>query len=402
MLDRAEATERLAELAIYGTNLQPGQVLAITTYPGKEELTRLIARKAYERGARWVDVLAFDMLVKRERIAHAPEGSLEDVPPWLTSRLRWLSEVRAARVSLSGPQDPDALAGLDPARAGRDLLPYLPEVGEVVNARTTNWTIVPAPTGPWARKVYPDAADEEEALDRLWEAIVHVCRLETGDPAAAWAARAAELKASAARLTERRFDAIRLRGPGTDLTVGLLPSSTWVADGAETVDGLVHHPNLPTEEVFTTPDPARADGVVAATLPLELYGAVIRGLGVELEGGRVVRIDADEGAETLRSAAARDEGAGRLGEIALVDGAGRIGPLGTVFYDTLLDENAASHVALGHGYARAVADEADRARLNESAVHIDFMVGSPELEVDGITAAGEAVPVLRRGEWQLR
>ena len=400
MIDRTEATDRLAELALYGANLQPGQILAITTHPGKEELTRTIARKAYRRGARWVDMTTFDQLVKRERVAHAPEDSLDFVPPWLRSRLLWLAEERAARVSLSGPHAPDALAGLDPARAGRDLLPYLPEVGKVVNERTTNWTIVPAPTGPWAEKVYPDA-EPEEALDRLWEAIVHVCRLEDGDPAAAWDARSEELRASARRLTERRFDAIRLRGPGIDLTVGLFPSSVWLAAGAETVDGIAHHSNLPTEETFTTPDPERVEGYVTATLPLELYGSIVRGLRVEFEGGRAVRIEADEGAETLRAAAAKDDGASRLGELALVDGAGRIGALRTVFYDTLLDENAASHVALGHAYARGVEDEADRARINDSEVHIDFMVGSPELEVDGITRSGDVLPVLRQGRWQL-
>jgi aminopeptidase len=400
VIDRAEATERLAELAIYGTNLQPGQVLAISSYVGKEELTRLIARKGYQRGARWVDVVYFDHWLKRERIANAAEETLEFVPPWLRERLLWLSEEHAARVSLSGPQAPTALDGLDPARAGRDMLPWLPEVGPVVNARTTNWTIVPAPTAAWAVKVYPEL-EPEEALDRLWEAIVHVCRLEGPDPGAAWAERSATLKANAARLTERRFDAIRLHGPGTDLTVGLLPSSIWLAGGAETVDGIRHHPNLPTEETFTTPDPERVDGHVTATMPLELYGSTIRGLRVEFEGGRAVRIDADEGADALRAAAARDEGASRLGELALVDGEGRIGPLGTVFFDTLLDENAASHIAIGHAYERGVKDEADAARINHSSIHVDFMIGSPELDVDGLTKGGEVVPLLRVGRWQI-
>jgi aminopeptidase len=280
------------------------------------------------------------------------------------------------------------------------MLPWLPEVGPVVNARTTNWTIVPAPTAPWAVKVYP-GLEPEEALDRLWEAIVHVCRLETPDPGAAWDERDATLKANAARLTERRFDAIHLHGPGTDLTVGLLPSSIWLAGGAETVDGIGHHPNLPTEETFTTPDPERVDGHVTATMPLELYGSTISGLQVEFEGGRAVRIDADAGADVLRAAAARDEGASRLGELALVDGEGRIGPLGTVFFDTLLDENAASHIAIGHAYDRGVGDEADAARINHSSIHVDFMIGSPELDVDGLTDGGAVVPLLRGGRWQI-
>ena len=353
-----------------------------TSYVGKEQLTREVTRAAYERGARWVDVLYFDQWLKRERVALAPEDSLEFVPPWLIERLRWLSDERAARISLSGPQAPTALDGLDPGRAGRDLLPYLPEVGEVVNARTTNWSICPAPSVPWAQAVYPDLP-AEDAYERLWEAVVHICRLDAEDPVAAWEERMGAMRAVAGRLTERRFDRIHLNGPGTDLTVGLLPSSRWQAADFETAAGIHHYPNLPSEETFTTPDPDRVDGHVAATMPLELYGSIISGIRVEFEGGRAVKIDAERGADALRSAAAKDDGASRLGELALVDGQGRIGPLETVFYDTLIDENAASHIALGNGYLLGVEDEADHARVNPSQVHIDFMIGRPELEVDG-------------------
>jgi aminopeptidase len=209
-----------------------------------------------------------------------------------------------------------------------------------------------------------------------------------------------QLKRSADALNRRRFDAVRLHGPGTDLTVGLYRSSNWIGADFTTVSGITHYPNVPTEEVFTAPDPERADGYVSATLPLELSGSIIRGLRVEFAGGRVSRIDADENAETLRAAAAKDEGAGRLGELALVDGSGRIGALGTVFYETLLDENAASHIALGSAFAMAAGEE-QRDRLNRSQIHVDFMIGSPELDVDGITDAGEHVPVLRNGAWQI-
>ena len=400
MRDFSGEVRRLADLIVgFGANVQPAQIVGVTSYVGKEQMTREVARAAYERGAQYVDVLYFDTWLKRERIRLAPEDSLEYIPPWLGERLRWLSEVRAARVTLSGPHAPYALAGLDPTRAGRDLLPYLPESGDIVNLRTTNWCVAPAPTVPWAEVVYPDLP-REEAYERLWDAIAYVCRLDADDPAAAWEKRMETLRRSAARLTERRFDAIRLHGPGTDLTIGLFPSSRWQAADFETVDGIRHHPNIPTEETFTTPDPARADGHVRATLPLELHGSVITGIRVEFEGGRAVRIDADSGAGALRSAVEK-EGGDRLGEVALVDREGRIGPLGTVFFATLLDENAASHIALGNGYTPAVDDEADRARVNPSQVHIDFMVGSPELDVDGMTAAGEAVPVLRGGVWQL-
>jgi aminopeptidase len=248
--------------------------------------------------------------------------------------------------------------------------------------------------------VYPDLPPDE-GYERLWEAVVHVCRLDADDPGEAWIARTSTLKANAARLTERRFDAMRLRGPGTDLTVGLLPSSRWKAGDQETVDGVRHFPNLPTEETFATPDPDRVEGHVSATMPLELAGSVVRGIRVQFEGGRAVKIDADEGAEALRAVAAKDDGASRLGELALVDREGRIGSLGTVFLDTLIDENAASHVALGNGYDHTVDEPADKERVNRSRIHVDFMIGRPELEVDGITRDGDVVPVLRDGAWQI-
>jgi aminopeptidase len=401
VLDHADLTRRLADLVVsYGANVQPGQIVGVSTYTGKEEMTHEVARAAYERGAQWVDVVTFDPLVKRQRLLYADEATLEYVPPWLVERLEWLSSEHAARIALNGQATPGALEGVDPARAGRDILPYLPITGEVVNRRTTNWCIAPAPTRGWASLVYPDLS-EDEAYDRLWEAVAHICRLDTDDPEAAWRERARSLEGTAARLTERGFDAIRLHGPGTDLTVGLFPSSLWHAADFSTVDGLRHFPNIPSEEIFTTPDPTRVEGHVTATRPLELYGAMIDGIRVEFRDGRAVAIDAERGADTLRSVSVKDEGASRLGELALVDGEGRIGPLGTVFYETLIDENAASHIALGNAYGLGVGDDEERARINESTIHIDFMIGSPELDVDGITRDGAAVPVLRSGAWQV-
>jgi aminopeptidase len=393
-------TDKLAELAVFGANVQPGQLVAVTSYLGKEDLTRKVARAAYQRGAKYVDVLYFDQWLKRERIAHAAEDTLEYVPPWMRERLFYLSDEHAARVSLSGPHAPNALDGLDAGRAGRDLIPYLPETGEIVNRMTTSWCIVPAPTRSWAELVYPEL-EGDEAYEQLWEDVAHVCRLDADDPAEAWIERSAELKENADRLTDRRFDALRLHGPGTDLTIGLLRSAHWAAGDLETVDGRRHSPNLPTEELFTTPDPARVDGHVTATMPLELSGSIISGIRVEFEGGRAVKIDADTGVDALRAVASHDDGASRLGEIALVDGAGRVGPLERVFYDTLLDENAATHIALGDGYDHPVEDPAEKERVNKSDVHIDFMIGSLELGVDGITTGGDTVPVLRAGGWQI-
>jgi len=216
--------DRLAELAVFGANIQPGQLVAITSYIGKEDVTRRITRAAYERGAKYVDVLYFDQWLKRERVAHAAEDTLDFVPPWMTERLFYLSDEHAARISLSGPHAPRALEGLDPARAGRDLLPYLPETGEVVNRMTTSWNIVPVPTPSWADLVYPEL-DGDERYERLWEDVAHICRLDADDPNEAWVERSAELKANAQRLTDRHFDALRLHGAGTDLTIGLFRSA---------------------------------------------------------------------------------------------------------------------------------------------------------------------------------
>ena len=400
MRDRSDDIRALADLLVgFGADVRPGEIVGVAGYLGQEALVREIAASAYRRGAKWVDVLWFDHWVKRARLEHAAEETLPYVPPWLGQRMRWLGDVRAARVSLVGP-NPEATAGLDPARTGQDVLPFLEETVQVVNDRTTSWTAGPGVTEAWAAQVHPELS-REDAYQRMWDEIVHVCRLDEPDPIAAWEERMAALKSAAARLTERRFDAVHFSGPGTDLTVGLLPSSRWLGAEFTTVEGKVHFPNLPSEEVFATPDPERADGHVTATKPLEFHGSRIDGIRVRFEGGRAVQIDADSGAEALRGIASKDEGAARLGEVALVDGQGRIGPLGTVFQETLLDENSASHIALGNGYTIPVEDEREHERVNVSAIHADFMIGSPEVDVDGITAGGERVPVLRAGEWQI-
>lgn len=399
MPDRSRDLERLADLLVgFGANVQPGQILAITAYHEMADAVRAVARAGYRHGAKYVDVFWWDMLVKRSRLEFAPEDTLEYVPPWIGERLRWLGEERAARISLTG-SDSTVFEGIDPSRMGRDLLPYVQEVPVLVNERTTNWTAGPCPNPGWAQRVHPDLAPDE-ALEKLWEEIIHVCRLDSDDPVAAWRKRMEAIVASADRMTERRFDAIHLEGPGTDLTVGLLPSHRWLGADFTTIDGHTHYPNVPTEEIFTTPDPERVDGHVSATMPLEVYGSFMSGIRIAFEGGRAAKVDADEGSEALRSIVAK-EGADRLGEIALVDGEGRIGPLGTVFYETLLDENAASHIALGNAYTFPLEDEADQARANRSTVHVDFMIGSPEVDVDGITPNGDRVPVLRGGSWQI-
>ncbi len=400
-MGRPDLLTRLADLAVeLGANVQTGQIVGVGADYGQAELARAIAESAYRRGARFVDVQYFDPYVKRARIAYAPTDTLSFVPSWYGERMRALGDQHAARISLAGATTAGLLDDLDPERSGRDQLPFIKEIMTVIADRTTNWTVVPCPTEPWARIVHPDLP-AEEALDRLWEEVAHVCRLDEPDPIAAWSERAGALSAAAGRINEHGFDALHFEGPGTDLTVGLLPSSTFHTARDETVDGVAHLANLPTEEVYATPDPERTDGHVRSTKPLVLAdGTLIRGLEVRFEAGRAVQIDAEQGAAVMRGRAAFDADAARLGEVALVDREGRIGNLGTVFYDTLLDENAASHIALGDGFDEGL-DDGDRSRRNRSSIHIDFMIGGDDVAVTGITRAGERVPVLRGGSWQI-
>jgi aminopeptidase len=390
----------LADLIVrFGANVQPGQIVSIGSEPGKEPLSRAIAEAAYKAGARFVDLSVFDIHVKHARMLYADPATLAFVPPWYGERMRALGELRCAVIALTGPVAPRIMDGIDPALLGQDLLPRVRESIEIVNQRVSNWTAAPCPTASWAELVHP-TIDPADALERLWRDVAHICRVDESDPVAAWEARMDGLVAVAGRLDELHLDALRFEGPGTDLTVGLLPSARWHCARISTVDGIVHAPNLPTEEVFTTPDPARTSGYVRSTKPLFVAGAIVSGLRVRFENGRAVEIDADQGADALRTLSRRDAGSARLGEVALVDGDSRIGNLDTVFFDTLLDENAASHIALGEGLDFTVGEE-DQARINRSELHIDFMIGSRDVAVTGVERGGGEVPLLRRGVWQI-
>ncbi len=395
--------ERYADLIVsVGANVQPGQVVAVDALPEARPLVHAIARRAYEKGARYVDPWYFDSDVKRIRDELADDETLDWVPPWYGRRIELLGDLDAARCVLVPLMPPGLLDGLDPTRTGRDRLPAIQETFKTIDDRSIAWTLSPYPTRGWAEVVYP-GLDPETALEQLWRDVVHVCRLDEPDPAAAWQARLEEIFQAASRLDALELDAIHFKGPGTDLTVGLLPSSRFAKEGGapSTRSGVRHVPNLPTEEVFTTPDPERTEGVVSATKPLDVAGSLVTGLRIRFEGGRAVQIDADTNAGSLRARCALDEGAARLGEVALVDRESRIGKLGRTFYTTLLDENAASHLALGDAYAAPVGDEADVARINASMVHIDFMVGSNDVTVTGTTKAGTQVELMRDGAWQI-
>ena len=399
MTDFSELEDRLARVAVeYAANIQPDQVVIVNCDYGQHGLARAVARHAYRRGARFVDVQYFDPHLKRARIEHAAEETLDYVPPWYGQRVLEVDELAGARISLSGSTSPGLLDDLDPRRLSRDLLPRVKESFEVINRGRVNWLVLPGPTEGWARQVFPD---DPEPLARLWEQIAHVCRLDESDPVEAWRERFAVTAGVGERLTALRLDAVHFEGPGTDLTVGLFPSSLWENARDRTKRGVEFVANLPSEELTATPDPARTEGVVRSTRPLVLSdGTLIDGIEVRFEEGRAVSVEAETGGDALQGRTSMDEGARRLGEVALVDREGRIGPLGTVFYDTLIDENAASHLAFGGAYESLVGEE-DVGKINRSGLHLDFMIGSDEVDVTGIAADGTRVPVLRGGTWQV-
>jgi len=392
--------ERLADLAVeFGANVQPGQRVHVGASVGQEALARAVAARCYRAGAVFVNVVYADPYVQRARLDLAVDEALGYEPGWIVQMSREHGEEHGASIGLSGPVAPGLLDGADPDRIRRDEPPGRKQAIENLVASRNNWTAVPCPTPGWAALVHPDL-EPDPALARLWDEVVHICRLDEPDPVSAWGERMAEIEEAKSKLNGLDLDALHLHGPGTDLRIGLLPTSRWNGGHLTTCWGLEHHPNLPTEEVFTTPDPERVEGIVRSSKPRELDGSIVRDFTVRFEAGRVTRIEAAENGAVLEAYAARDEGAARLGEIALVDGRGRVGPLSTVFYDTLIDENAASHMALGQGFDWAVG-EADRERVNRSHVHLDFMFGSDEVEIDGVTASGDHVPLLRGGAWQM-
>jgi len=394
--------DALAALAVeVSANVAERQTVLVVGSLVDAPLVRAIVRAAYRRGAHQVDVNWQDPLVRRIRLEEVDDSALGRVSPWVHELPTKLAEMRGAAITLVGDPAPGLYDDIDAQRMGRDTV-VIPEWGRVIAERAVNWTVVPSPTAEWSGLVHP-GLDGAAALERLWSAIARVCRLDEPDPGAAWRARVADLAASAERLTRAQLDSLHFEGDGTDLTVGLLPGVRWMGGSLTTAWGREHLPNIPTEEVFTSPDPERTEGVVRSTKPLVVGGRAVTGLRVRFERGRVVEIDADSGAELLRELSRRDEGAARLGEVALVDGSGRIGPLDTVFHHTLLDENAASHIAIGRGFAFLAQDPESAAAINQSAVHTDFMIGGPGVRVSGRTRDGQDVTVLREdGTWGLR
>ncbi|MFD3004621.1 aminopeptidase [Thermus tengchongensis] len=401
-----ENLEKLAELAIrVGLNLEKGQEVIATAPIEAVDFVRLLAEKAYGHGASLFTVIYGDNAIARKRLSLAPEEGLDKAPAWLYEGMAKAFREGAARLAVSG-NDPKALEGLPPERIGRaqqaQSRAYKPAL-EAISQFVTNWTIVPYAHPGWAKAVFP-GLPEEEAVARLWQAIFQATRADAEDPVAAWEAHNRNLHQKVAYLNERRFHALHFRGPGTDLVVGLAEGHLWQGGATPTKKGLLCNPNLPTEEVFTAPHRERVEGVVRSTRPLALGGQLVEGLWARFEKGYAVEVGAEKGEEVLLKVLATDEGARRLGEVALVAADNPIAQTGLVFFDTLFDENAASHIAFGQAYAENLegrpSGEAFRSRGgNESLVHIDWMIGSEEVDVDGLYPDGTRVPLMRQGLW---
>jgi aminopeptidase len=379
-----------------GANVQPGQLVDVIARIEHAEVARAVARAAYRAGARYVDVLYGDQHLRRAFIEHAEDDLLSWTPPWLLERAKEVGDERAAVVALTGDAEPDLLADLPGDRVGKARMVELAqESNRQINERLNNWTVVGVPNEGWARQMFG-----EPDLERLWELVEHCVRLDADDPAEAWQAHVRRLGARARRLNELRIDHLRFRGRGTDLTVGLLPQSRWQGCESVTAEGIPYVANMPTEEVFTTPDLRRTEGTVRSTRPLALYGRIVKGLEMRFEGGRIAEVRADEGVDVIEGQLATDDSARFLGEVALVDGSSRIGRTGLTFFETLFDENATCHIAYGSAYAEAVEGGLIEG-VNDSTVHTDFMIGGPEIEVDAVLADGTVVPLLRDDVWQL-
>jgi aminopeptidase len=395
MSDDGDRLERYAELAVrVGANVQPGQEVFVGALVEHADLARALVRQSYKAEASHVHLIYGDDHVRHAMIGLGPDSALTYSPAWEIALRK--AEAGNASIGTTGRPEPQLLADLDGERIGRAIKT---EIAEIVQSQhrdgSVNWCGIGAPNEGWAAQVFG-----EPDVERLWEKVAFCMRLDEPDPVEAWREHIARLDARAASVSELGADAIHYRGPGTDLTVGLLPTARWGSARFRTAGGIDYVANMPTEEVFTTPDSRRAAGTIRSSKPLSLNGQIILGLEFEFEDGRIVGVEAEQGADLIRSQIATNANADRLGELALVTKESRVGRSGTLFFDTLFDENATCHIAYGMGLAYAFDGPPD-AGSNVCNIHVDFMVGGPELEVDAVLADGSEVPLIRNEEWQL-
>jgi aminopeptidase len=398
----------LAEVAVrVGLGLQAGQELVMTASLDALPLARRITEQAYRAGASLVTTLFSDDEAALMRYRLAPDPSFDRAANWLYDGMGAAFRSGAARLAITGG-NPSLLANEDADKVGRAnravSRAYRPAL-ELITRHAINWTIVASATPAWAAAMFPEDTPDQ-ALAKLWEAIFQTTRVNTDDPVAAWKTHDAGLQSRAALLNEKRYRSLRYRGPGTDFELGLADDHLWLGGGTTAGNGLYCIPNMPTEEVFTTPHKDRADGTVTATKPLSHQGTMIEGIQVRFEKGRIVEARASRGQEVLQRLIDTDEGARRLGEVALVPHSSPIAASGMLFLNTLFDENAASHIALGQAYTsclregdKLTPEELAARGANDSLIHVDWMIGSGELDIDGLTAAGAAEPLMRKGEW---
>ena len=414
----ADLDQRLhayGELAVkVGLNLRAGQRLLIIGPLASggasleaAPLVRHIVASAYRAGAALVEVIWGDEALQLVRFKHAPRDSFGEFSTWLPKALFEHAEAGHAVLSVYA-NDPDQLkdestdlVGAVQQAVSRSVRPFR----ELISRNQTNWTVVAAAGAGWAARVFPQLPRDQQ-VPHLWDAIGALCRLDRPDPVAAWEEH---LKALALRrdyLNHKRYSALKYAGPGTDLTIGLPEGHLWVSGRSESRSGIPFAPNLPTEEVFTMPRADRVDGVVRSSKPLSYGGTVIEHFELTFAEGRAVRVKAERGQAVLQQLVDTDPGAARLGELALVPHSSPVAQSGLLFYNTLFDENAASHVALGSAYKFTLSggenmddDAFESAGGNRSAVHVDFMIGSAELDVDGVLPNGTSEPLMRRGEW---
>ena len=400
--------DRLGEIAVHaGLGLAPGQELLMTATLDAVPLARRITEHAYKAGASLVTTLFADEPSALIRYRYAPDASFDAAPSWLYQAMAQAYRSGAARLAIAG-NDPSLLSKEDPEKVSRvnraTSKAYRPAL-ELISRHEINWTIVASATPEWAAAVFPDLP-QDEALAKLWKAIFAASRADQPDPVAAWKKHDANLHARADRLNEKRYSTLHFRGPGTDLRVGLADDHLWLGGGTTARNGRYCIPNIPTEEVFTTPHKGRVDGRVTSTKPLSHMGTMIEEISVRFEAGKVVEAHAARGEQVLQRMIETDEGARRLGEVALVPHSSPIASSGLLFLNTLFDENAACHIALGQAYSTCLknGDSFTPEQLaahgaNSSLIHVDWMIGSNRIDVDGVSAAGEANPVMRAGEW---